>query len=360
MAFANKAVSMVSGNVVGAPGAAQTPPKGVPMTHYGPNVTGARMIGAGTAPAIRRARVSAPVRSVTQYRSRGNRGMRGLGTTSAMVGQTLTFGSQVPVTGTIVRRPGGPIARPNTSTFMPYQSPLPGIVRPSTPPSGTGTGWYYVGSGPQAGQACDPASMVAFPGVSCQQGNPPATGPSTPSPWGATNPWGGNPDPNQFPGPGGPGWGGGGGGSYSGGSSTWGSSSSWGSGNPNNPTSQNNLAQLVLLYQSNPSSLTQAQWQQLQAAGVIPSTVPYSNAALVNPQASSATGAGAIDPATGIPYATELATAEAGDTTATAATSSIFGVDPANGASTIFGIDWYYVVGGGVLAYALFSKSGRR
>jgi hypothetical protein len=55
-----------------------------------------------------------------------------------------------------------------------------------------------------------------------------------------------------------------------------------------------------------------------------------------------------------------LAAATAAAATTTTATSSIFGTDPSNGASTIFGIDWYYVVGGGVLAYALlFTKRGR-
>ena len=118
--------------------------------------------------------------------------------------------------------------------------------------------------------------------------------------------------------------------------------------------SQNNLAQLLLLYQSNPSSLTSAQWQQLQAAGAIPGTVPYSNASLVNPSTSS----NAIDPTTGIPYATELAETQAGLTTTTAAasTSSIMGVDPTTGATTIFGIDWYYLAAAAALAYVMTGK----
>ena len=105
------------------------------------------------------------------------------------------------------------------------------------------------------------------------------------------------------------------------------SGTEYGSGyqNPNLPTSSNNLAQLTLQYQSNPASLTPQQWQQLQAAGVIPSTIPYSDASLVNPSASTATASSsAIDPATGIPYATELAEAEAGTTTtATTAASAL-------------------------------------
>jgi len=123
--------------------------------------------------------------------------------------------------------------------------------------------------------------------------------------------------------------------------------------NPNNPTSQNNLAQLAELYNSNPSSLTQQQWQQLQAAGVIAPTVPYSNASLVSGTSS------AIDPATGISYATELAEMQASGlttTTTAASASSIMGIDPTNGATTIFGIDWYYLAAGLVLVYVMTGK----
>ena len=67
-----------------------------------------------------------------------------------------------------------------------------------------------------------------------------------------------------------------------------------------------NLAQLQALYQSNPSSLSPAQLQQLQTAGTIAGTVPSSSSSLLTP-----TSGGAIDPATGVPYATELATAQA-------------------------------------------------
>jgi hypothetical protein len=128
--------------------------------------------------------------------------------------------------------------------------------------------------------------------------------------------------------------------------------------NPNLPTSQNNLAQLTLLYQSNPSSLTPGQWQQLQTAGVMPATVPYSNAALVNP--SGTTAASGIDPNTGMPYASELAAAQAAaaGTSALTTSSSVLGVDPTSGATTIFGIDWYWVAAGGFLV--LYLMSGKR
>jgi hypothetical protein len=110
-----------------------------------------------------------------------------------------------------------------------------------------------------------------------------------------------------------------------------------------------------LQYQANPSSLTLQQWQQLQAAGVIAPTVPYSNAGLVNPTGAPSTASSGIDPTTGIPYAQELATAQA----ATPA-SSVMGVDPVTGATTIFGVDWYWVVGAGaVLLFVMTGKRGR-
>jgi hypothetical protein len=115
--------------------------------------------------------------------------------------------------------------------------------------------------------------------------------------------------------------------------------------NPNNPTSQNNLAQLVLLYQSNPSSLTSQQWQQLQAAGVIPGTVPYSNAALVQPNPGS--------------FPSVNAGVNAAAAAIAAPTSSIIGTDPASGATTILGIDWYYVAAAGLAAIYFLQRRGR-
>jgi hypothetical protein len=147
-------------------------------------------------------------------------------------------------------------------------------------------------------------------------------------PWGGSPPatqWGGNPSTYGWP-------------QYGGSSQYQGA---------NNPTSQNNLAQLTLLYQSNPASLTSQQWSQLQAAGVISGSTPYSDASLVNPQSSAATL-----------LEQEEAAAAADTTTATTATttSSILGVDPANGATTIFGLDWYYVAGFGLIAAWLLTK----
>jgi hypothetical protein len=138
--------------------------------------------------------------------------------------------------------------------------------------------------------------------------------------------------------------------------STYGGSGSYGSGSSaNNPSSQNNLALLAEQYNSNPSSLTPQQWSQLQAAGVIPGTVPYSNSQYVNPSGSSSalSASGAIDPLTGVPYASEVAAA------AVPATSSFLGTDPTTGATTILGIDWYWLAGGLALVYMFTMKKGR-
>lgn len=148
------------------------------------------------------------------------------------------------------------------------------------------------------------------------------------------------------------------------GGSYYGNGGGYGRGNPwqggqgsgyasNNPSSSNNLALLAEQYNSNPSSLTQQQWQQLQAAGVIPQTSPYSNASLVS------TGSSAIDPATGQTYASELAAAQAAATASTstiAASSSIIGTDPTTGATTIFGVDWYWIAAALGLVYVFTGK----
>ena len=114
------------------------------------------------------------------------------------------------------------------------------------------------------------------------------------------------------------------------------------------------LAQLQNLLNTNPGSLTPAQWQTLQAAGMVSGTVPYSSAGQVAP-----TG-GAIDPTTGQPYASELAAAQAAGASAAApVASTIFGTDPVSGATTILGIDWYYLAGAAVLVYMFTGRRGR-
>jgi len=125
--------------------------------------------------------------------------------------------------------------------------------------------------------------------------------------------------------------------------------------NPNNPTSENNLAQLTLQYQSNPNSLTSAQWDQLQAAGVIAGTVPYSNASLVNPSSPFSSSSG-IDPNTGLPYAEELAAAQAATISPTTAAGTGISTD----LSTPYaGIPLYIWLGGGVLLFVLMSGKRR-
>ena len=119
-----------------------------------------------------------------------------------------------------------------------------------------------------------------------------------------------------------------------------------------------NLAQLQALAQSNPAALTPSQVQQLQAAGTLPGTLPAANSSLIS------TGSGAIDPATGQTYASELASAQATLATATTPTtnplSAVIGTDPTTGATTVFGVDWYWLAGAAVAAYVLLGRRGRR
>lgn len=116
-----------------------------------------------------------------------------------------------------------------------------------------------------------------------------------------------------------------------------------------------NLAQLQQLAQSNPSALTPSQVQQLQAAGTIAGTVPPTSAGLIN------TSSAAIDPATGQTYASELATAQAAATVPTTASSgSVMGVDPTTGATTIFGVDWYWLAAAAAGIFLFTQQRGRR
>lgn len=117
----------------------------------------------------------------------------------------------------------------------------------------------------------------------------------------------------------------------------------YGSGSQTSQSSQSNLAQLVLLYQSNPSSLTAGQWSQLQAAGVIPATVPYGDASLIAGSTSLTTESAPV--------------AAAAPTAATS--TSFLGTDPTNGATTILGIDWYWLAAGLGLIFVFTQKRGR-
>jgi len=218
--------------------------------------------------------------------------LRGLGASSAIVGGTLQVGPSISRAAPVMR-PVGPARPVGPGAFS--HAPTP-VTSPTNPP------WRGRG-----GNGSQPAPLQNGQG------------------WWQQNGQGG-------------GYGGGGG--YSGGGN-----GGWTS---DNPSSQNNLAQLLLQYQSNPSSLTAQQWAQLQAAGVIPSTVPYSNASLVNPTSVSSS---AIDPATGVPYSTELA--EAQELSATTASTS--GISTA--LSTLYaGIPLYIWLGGGALLFIVLSK----
>jgi len=128
---------------------------------------------------------------------------------------------------------------------------------------------------------------------------------------------------------------------------------------PMNPTGNAQALEAAqLLLQSNPSLLSQQQFNLLQQAGLIPSTISYSQIGQLSPTG----GAQAIDPNTGLPYATELAEAQsAGATTAATAspTSSIGSIltqpDP------ILGLPiWLDLVVGGGLFFILSGSGGGR
>lgn len=212
--------------------------------------------------------------------------------------------------GTVKRTTGGALDARKVMTH--YRAPTKIKRR-----LGLGTTSAVVGSGLIYGSAVVPARVPIRPvGPERWPGVGPIISPSYPVPWG------GNP-------------------------------SAWsGYAGANQPSSPGNLALTTQQYYSNPASLTPQQWSQLQAAGVIPGTVPYSNSALVSPSGAPSTS-GAIDPATGLPYAQELAAAQVSPS------SSIIGTDPTTGATTILGIDWYWLAGLAVVAYAFLGKRGR-
>jgi hypothetical protein len=165
--------------------------------------------------------------------------------------------------------------------------------------------------------------------------NPPAPvwGSNPPGPaWPSPLPW-------QSGGANGPGWQG---------NPTW---TAAGSPYGSQPTSQS-LAVAQALLATNPGLLSQSQWTLLQQAGLVSSTLPYSSAGLVTPTAgSSVASSSAIDPATGVPYATELAAAQAGSTSTDLGTtlSADYG-----------GLPLYaWLAGGGLLVYVLTGRKGR-
>lgn len=219
-------------------------------------------------------------------RTRGLR--RGLGTVSTPVGGALVYGSN-PVA---VSRPA-----PVSNIRYPVILPPIRIVTPAPTPAPTPT----------------PAPINVRIGI----------GPT----------WGPNPPMSIFPGGYGP---------------TWTAAGSPYGSTPAPVRGGASLSTAMALYQSNPSLLTQAQWTQLQQAGVVAGTVPYSSA-------GQTSGSGAIDPATGQTYASELAAAQAGSATAVTSSSDIGTTLDA----TYAGLPLYLwlIIGAGGLY--LFTKKGR-
>ena len=137
------------------------------------------------------------------------------------------------------------------------------------------------------------------------------------------------------------------------------STPAWGATGPQQSSQQTNatsLATAQALLQTNPGLLNQTQWQMLQAAGLVASTVPYSSASQINTPLAT-TPVGANDPQclalgmTGGPYPN--------CTPAVAATSSF---DIGTMLSTAYlGLPLYVWLAGGLGAYLLLGhKSGRR
>jgi len=90
-----------------------------------------------------------------------------------------------------------------------------------------------------------------------------------------------------------------------------------------------NLAQLQQLAQTNPSALTTQQWAMLQAAGTVPSTLPYSSASQLSTAAPTT------------------------DTSAAPASSFDLSADYA-------GIPlWGWLAGGGLILFLVMNKKGR-
>lgn len=140
------------------------------------------------------------------------------------------------------------------------------------------------------------------------------------------------------------------------GPSTWSAGNSPFGSSPTNPTGSS-LATAQALLQTNPGLLNQTQWQMLQAAGLVASTVPYGSASQINTPLNT-TPVAANDPQclalgmTGGPYPN--------CTPAAAAATSTF--DIGTMLSTAYlGLPLYVWLAGGVGAYLLLGhKGGRR
>jgi hypothetical protein len=114
------------------------------------------------------------------------------------------------------------------------------------------------------------------------------------------------------------------------------------------------LQNAIQLLASNPASLSPAQFQLLQANGYIASTLPYSSLNQVAPQGDNGAGLMADSQSALTPAV------DSSIVPMSSLGSSIFGTDAVNGATTVFGVDWYWLAGLGVGAYLLFKKKGRK
>lgn len=228
-------------------------------------------------------------------RLRGLRGAR-LGTVATPVAGSLVYGSNP-----IARWGGNPphhITVPTSSSPVATPYPIVGPVWGSNPPGWQSTG----GNGQTSGRR--------------HRGNGN----------GNSGGWSGN-QGNQN------------GGGWSAGNSPYGSQ----------PNSQA-LAAAQALLQTNPSLLTQSQFNMLQQAGLVSSSLPYSSVSQITPTASASAptlSSGVNDPncvaagCTGGPYP-NCTCAAASDTSALDATYA--------------GLPLYMWIGGGLLAYLLVSK----
>jgi hypothetical protein len=186
---------------------------------------------------------------------------------------------------------------------------------------------------------------------------PPLVGPVGPvpvttSPWWSTPPQlpGAGSGPVQAPWGGNPSWGGAP--PWTAGNSPYGSSPLSPYGSSGYGSSQSNaqaLATAQALLATNPSLLSPQQYQLLVQAGLISSSTPYSSLSQIAPTVGTASldTSNAIDPTTGVPYATELAEAEAGGTSAMGTTlSTEYGGIPL----------WGWLIGGGGLVIILMKR----
>jgi hypothetical protein len=117
------------------------------------------------------------------------------------------------------------------------------------------------------------------------------------------------------------------------------------------------LQQLLQIYNTNPSALTAAQWTELQQAGVIPSTLPYSSASLLPTSGSAVAAGNPLSSAGSDPQCLALGMAGGPYPNCSPATAAV----PTDFFSTQYGpltgLEWVLVGGG---AYFLFfRKKGR-